>query len=65
VRGVAREARGVVHDDGRDRAAWPERVAEQLVEDGAMRVGARRAGLDVVVIDDGLVARSELLRRSW
>jgi hypothetical protein len=55
----------VVHDDGRDRAAWPERVAEQLVEDGAMRVGARRAGLDVVVIDDGLVARSELLRRSW
>jgi hypothetical protein len=62
VRGVACEARGVVHNDDRDRAAGPERVAEQLVEHDAMSIGARRAGLDVVVIDDGVVAGGELLR---
>jgi hypothetical protein len=61
VRGVARKARGVVNDDDRHRAAWPKRVTEQLVEDGAMSVGARRAGLDVVVVDDGVVVRGELL----
>jgi len=63
MRGVPREARGVVHDDDRDRAARPERVTEQLVEHGAMRVGARRARLNVVVIDDGFVATGKLVRR--
>jgi hypothetical protein len=63
VRGVAREARGVVHDDCRGRAARPESVAEQSVERAAVRVGARRAELDVVAGDDGVVARGELLRR--
>jgi hypothetical protein len=63
MRGVACEAGGVVNDDSRDRAAGLERVAEQLVEDRAMSVGARRAGFDVVVFDDGVMARSELFRR--
>ncbi len=40
-----------------DGAAGLERVAEQLVEYGAaVGVGARRAGLDVLVIDDGAVS---------
>jgi hypothetical protein len=42
VRRIARETRGVVDDDGRDRAAWAERIAEQFVEHGPVRVGARR-----------------------